>query len=267
MLSDSHCHLDRVDTAPFGGTIAGVIAAARAAGVTRMLCAGIDLDHFPRLRELAETYPEVVCSVGVHPSEHLAAEPTVGQLVELARHPRVVAIGETGLDYHYNEGDLDWQRERFRVHIRAARSAGKPVIVHMRDATDDTLRILAEERVNEVGGVMHCFTEGRETAARALDLGLYVSFSGIVTFNSADIIREAAAFVPDDRILIETDSPYLAPVPLRGKPNHPALVRYVAGKVAEVRGTSFERIAATTTRNFAALFLARETAASDPGFQ
>lgn len=255
MLTDSHCHLDRVDAAPFGGTVEGVIEAAKAAGVTRMLCAGIDLDHFPLLRELAERHPEVWCSVGVHPSEHPEREPTVDELVELARHPRVVAIGETGLDYHYNEGDLEWQRERFRVHIRAARETAKPVIVHMREATEDTLRTLKEEDVGEAGGVMHCFTEDRTTAARALDLGLYVSFSGIVTFRSADLIREAAAFVPDDRLLIETDSPYLAPVPFRGKPNHPALVRHVAEKLAEVRGTSFERIAGITSRNFEALFL------------
>ena len=254
MFTDSHCHLDRVDLAPFGGTMDGLVDAMREAGVTRMLCAGIDLEHFPAIRGLAERYSEIHCSVGVHPSEHTDREPAVDDLVRLADHPRVVAIGETGLDYHYNEGDLEWQRERFRVHIRAARAAGKPVIVHMRDAVEDTLRILEEEGVGEVGGVMHCFTEGRDTARRALDLGLHISFSGVVTFRNADLVREAARTVPDDRLLIETDAPYLAPVPFRGRPNHPALVRHVAEKIAEVRGTTVERIGAMTSLNYERLF-------------
>lgn len=253
-MIDSHCHLDRIDLAPFGGTMDGFVAAMKEAGVARMLCVGIDLEHFPTVRALAGDYREVDCSVGVHPSEREGAEPSVDDIVRLADDPCVVAIGETGLDYFHCDGDLAWQHERFRTHIRAARQAGKPVIVHMRDATDDTMAILADEGVGEIGGVMHCFTGDAASARRALDLGLHISFSGIVTFRSAGSIREAAAIVPDDRLLIETDAPYLAPDPFRGKPNHPGLLSYIAARLAEVRGTTVEQIDATTTENYGRLF-------------
>jgi TatD DNase family protein len=254
MLVDSHCHLDRIDLAPYGGDFAALLAATRAAGVGHSLCVSIDLEAYPAMLALVERYPEVSVSVGVHPNEQEAAEPDPDTLVELARHPKNVAIGETGLDYYHGKGDLAWQRERFRRHVAAARRAHKPLIIHSRDARADTLSILREEGASEVGGVMHCFTEDWDTAARAMDLGFHISFSGIVTFRNAAELREVARRVPDDRLLIETDSPYLAPVPHRGKPNEPRHVVHVAALLAELRGTDVETVAAVTTANFARLF-------------
>jgi TatD DNase family protein len=208
------------------------------------------------MRQLVEPFPEVSISVGVHPNERDRREPDPAELVELARDRRVVAIGETGLDYHYNEGDLDWQRTRFRVHIEAARVCTKPLIVHTRDAREDTIAIMREAGADRVGGVMHCFTETWEMARQALDLGFYVSFSGIITFKSAEALRDVVRRIPLDRLLIETDSPYLAPVPHRGKENEPRFVRHVAEQVAALRGLTVEQVAAITRENFFRLFSA-----------
>jgi TatD DNase family protein len=232
--------------------------ATAGAGVSHMLCVAIDLDRYPAMRALVDCYPNVAVSVGVHPNEGCdgtpVPEPSVEALVGLAEDPRNVAIGETGLDYHYGQGDLEWQRRRFRNHIAAARACGKPLIIHSRDAREDTIRILREEGAEAVGGVLHCFTETWEMASQGLDLGFYVSFSGIVTFKNAGALREVARQVPLDRLLIETDSPYLAPVPYRGKPNEPRLVPHVADCIAELRGIPVNELAATTSANYFRLF-------------
>lgn len=252
MLVDSHCHLDFPD---FQGREAEFLAQMAANGVGLALIAGVTLERLPGVLALTERFPEFYAGVGVHPdTEGEAREPDVETLCQLALHPRVVAIGETGLDYYRLKGDLEWQRERFRVHIRAARKAGKPLIIHTRSAADDTLEILRDEGGESVGGVFHCFTESREVAAAAIDLGFHVSFSGIVTFKNATDLKAIARWVPLDHLLLETDAPYLAPVPFRGKLNHPALVRHVAEAVAELRGMPLEALAAATTRNFHALF-------------
>lgn len=254
MLVDSHCHLDRVDLAPYDGDFTHLMEATRAAGVARLLCVAIDLERYPAMRALVEPFAEVSVSVGVHPNERDGHEPSADELVALAADPRVVAIGETGLDYYRSTGDLGWQHERFRRHIAAARAAGRPLIVHSRAARTDTLRILAEEQAGEVGGVLHCFTEDWETARQALDLGFYISFSGVVTFKAADELREVARRVPLDRLLIETDSPYLAPVPHRGRSNEPRYVAAVADCLAGLRGLETDAFAAATTENFFRLF-------------
>ncbi len=254
MLVDSHCHLDRLDLQRYGGDFAALMQATRDAGVSHLLCVSIDLESYPAMLALVEGYPEISVSVGVHPNDHDRREPDVELLVELARHPRNVAIGETGLDYFRTTGDLEWQRARFRTHIRAARAAQKPLIIHTRDAREDTIAILREEGAEQVGGVMHCFTETWEMAEVAMELGFYVSFSGIVTFKNADALRAVAARVPDDRLLIETDAPYLAPVPHRGKPNEPRYVGRVAETIAQLRGVSTEYIAERSAQNYFRLF-------------
>jgi len=254
MLVDSHCHLDQVDLKPYAGDFRRLMDETGIAGIGHMLCASIDLEHYPRMRELIEPYPQVSVSVGVHPNKRCRREPTPEVLVELARDARTVAIGETGLDYYRSTGDHGRQHQRFREHIAAARSCGKPLIVHSREAREDTLRILTEEDARDVGGVLHCFTETREMAKAALDLGFYISFSGIVTFKTADDLRAVAAQVPHDRLLIETDSPYLAPVPHRGKPNEPRFVAAVAQCIAGLRGMPVEAFAALTRDNFFRLF-------------
>lgn len=251
MLVDSHCHLDFPELA---GRFDEVLAAMSAHEVGHALCVCVALDGFDRVLELALRDERLSASVGVHPDQRETPEPDVATLVRLAAHPRVVAIGETGLDYYRTTGDTEWQRERFRVHIRAARQAGKPLIIHTRAASADTLRLMREEGAEAAGGVMHCFTEDWETARAALDLGFYLSFSGIVTFRNAAPLREVAARVPDDRLLVETDAPFLAPVPHRGKINEPAFVRFVAASLAELRQQSIDRIAQTTTENFFNLF-------------
>ena len=256
MLVDSHCHLDRVDLSSYGDDFSAMMDATREAGVAHLLCVSIDLESYPDMLKLVEDYPEVSVSVGVHPNDYDRREPKVEELVRLATHPKNVAIGETGLDYFRTEGDLTWQRERFRTHIRAAREAAKPLIIHTREARDDTIDILREERASEVGGVMHCFTETWEMAQAALNLSFYISFSGIVTFKNADELRQVAIRVPDDRILIETDSPYLAPVPYRGKPNEPRYVEKVAETVADLRGVSTEQLIRQSSENFFRLFRA-----------
>lgn len=256
MLVDSHCHLDRVDLSSYGDDFSAMMDATREAGVAHLLCVSIDLESYPDMLKLVEDYPEVSVSVGVHPNDYDRREPKVEELVRLAKHPKNVAIGETGLDYFRTEGDLTWQRERFRTHIRAAREAAKPLIIHTREARDDTIDILREERASEVGGVMHCFTETWEMAQAALNLNFYISFSGIVTFKNADELRQVAIRVPDDRILIETDSPYLAPVPYRGKPNEPRYVEKVAETVADLRGVSTAQLIRQSSENFFRLFRA-----------
>lgn len=222
--------------------------------VRHMLCVSIDLESYPGMRLLVDGYDNVSVSVGVHPNEHVSEEPSVEKLVILAKDGKVVAVGETGLDYYRSSGSLDWQRERFRQHIRAAKLVGKPLIVHSREAREDTIKLLREESADEVGGVFHCFTEDWETAQRVLDLGFYISFSGIVTFRSAQSIQEVAKKIPEDRFLIETDSPYLAPIPFRGKPNYPFYVRHVAQCIADLRGVSLERVADLSSDNFYRLF-------------
>ena len=254
MLADSHCHLDRLDLTLFGGDLAGVLDAAAANDVTRLLSVATDLESWPALARMIEPYPQVALTVGVHPSEDGGRAPTVAELAALGREPRVVAVGETGLDYYYGADSIARQQDWFRIHIAAARELGKPLIVHNRDAGDDTLRILAEEGAAEVGGVLHCFTEDWAMAERALELNFHISFSGIVTFKNAKSIQDAARRLPADRLLVETDSPYLAPVPHRGKPNHPAWVRHVAEFVARLRGEPLEQVAAVTTMNYLRLF-------------
>lgn len=257
MLVDSHCHLDRVDLGPYDGDFGAMLSSARTAGVAHMLCVSIDLESYPDMLRLVEPFADVSTSVGVHPNERDRTEPSVERLVELAAHPSNVAIGETGLDYYREDGDMGWQQARFRTHIRAARAVGKPLIIHTRDARDDTLRILRDERAAEVGGVMHCFTETWEMAEAALAMNFYISFSGIVTFKSADALREVAAKVPLDRLLIETDSPYLAPVPFRGKPNEPRYVGKVAECIAALRGLAAADVARLSSENYFRLFGSR----------
>lgn len=260
MIVDSHCHLDRLDLTPYDGSLDRALAAARAAGVGRMLNVNIDLEHEADVRAIAERHADVFFSVGVHPAEEESdrraqpEEPTVERLLALAQHPRCIAIGETGLDYHWCKGDTEWQRERFRVHIRAARACHKPLIIHTREARADTLQVLREENAGSVGGIMHCFTEDLATAQAAVELGMHISFSGIVTFRSAVELREVALAMPLERILVETDSPYLAPVPHRGKSNEPRYVADVCAFLAQLRGMSPAEMARITTDNFLRLF-------------
>jgi len=256
MLVDSHCHLDFDE---FRDRMPEVLANMGSAGVTHALCISVTLAGFPRVRALAERHANLFATAGVHPDYPDEQEVRVEDLVRMADHPRIVAIGETGLDYYRLSGDLEWQRERFRRHIRAARECGKPLVIHTRSSAEDTLRILREERAGEAGGVMHCFTETLAVARAAVDLGFHVSFSGIVTFKNAGALREVAGALPLERILVETDSPYLAPVPHRGKVNEPAFVRHVAEAVAGLRGMSLEALAAATTANFFRLFALART--------
>ena len=250
-LVDSHCHIPLIE---MEGGAEAVIDAAQAAGVGHLLCVAVDLESFPEIRQLAQSYACVSASVGVHPNTSGNLEPTEEVLLELAQDPTVVAIGETGLDYYRNDGDLDWQQQRFRTHIRAARELGKPLIIHSREARCDVINILAQEGADAVGGVMHCFVEDLETAKQAMDLNFYISFSGIVTFRNARALQEVAKQVPLDRIMVETDSPYLAPVPYRGKQNQPAYVRHVAEKIAELQDLEVAEVIETTTRNFKKVF-------------
>ena len=254
MFVDSHCHLDRVKLDNYQGDFGRFVQATREAGVSHMLCVSIDLESYPDMLALVNEYPDISVSVGVHPNDRDRHEPSSAELVSLAEHPKNVAIGETGLDYFHGEGDLDWQRDRFRRHIRAAKEAGKPLIIHTREAREDTLSIMADENAREAGGVMHCFTETWDMARAALDMNFYISFSGIVTFNSAADLREVAKKVPADRLLVETDSPYLAPVPHRGRPNEPKYLPGIAETIAGLRGVSIAELAQITSDNFFELF-------------
>ena len=252
MLVDSHCHLDFPE---LRADLPARLARMREAGVTHALTISTTVSTFAAVREVAEAHEELWCSAGVHPDERRdAREATDDELVAMASHRKVVAVGETGLDYFRVEGDTEWQRERFRRHIRAARRVAKPLVVHTREAAADTLRILEEEGAAEVGGVMHCFTETWAVAEAAMRLGFHISFSGIVTFKNAKDLKDVARRVPLERMLVETDSPYLAPVPHRGKTNEPAFVRHVAEEIASLRGVPLADVAEATTRNFFALF-------------
>lgn len=253
MLVDSHCHLDFPELAE---DLAGVVRRASDAGVSHLLCVGINLSGFPGMKELTSEFPNISLSVGVHPNETCDPdeEPDAGRLTELAHHSRVIALGETGLDYFRSEAASSWQKSRFAAHIEAAKTVNKPIIVHCRDAAADTLSILRGEDARDCGGVMHCFVEDWTTARAVLDLGFYISFSGIVTFKSATDLREVAKKVPMDRLLVETDAPYLAPHPFRGKTNEPAFVVNTARCIADLRGVEFETFAMATTANFKRLF-------------
>ncbi len=264
MFVDSHCHIN------FDGLadrLPDLLDKMRELKVTHALCVSVDLESLPSVLKIAEENEHIYASVGVHPDHEDAREPSVADLVELAKHPKVVAIGETGLDYYRLEGrsiaDMEWQRERFRTHIRAAHATGKPLIIHTRSSSEDTLRIMAEERAggpDGPGGVMHCFTEPWNIAQAALAQDFYISLSGIVTFKSAKDVQDVAMRVPMERLLIETDSPYLAPVPYRGKPNEPAFVSYVGRFIAQLREVPAETVAAATTANFFRLFNVASTA-------
>lgn len=256
LLVDSHCHLDFPELA---ANIPGLLNSMQEKRVGWALCAGVTLERFPAMLDIVRSAPNLFAAVGVHPDaetdhDQPAREADVETLVELARDPKVVAIGETGLDYYRLTGDLEWQRQRFRTHIRAAKECGKPLIIHTRAAAADTVRVLKEEGAEQVGGVFHCFTESAEVARQALDLGFHISFSGIVTFKNALELKAIAQWVPLDRLLVETDSPYLAPVPYRGKTNQPAYVRHVAEEIARLRELSLDAVAEASTANFFRLF-------------
>jgi TatD DNase family protein len=259
MLVDSHCHLDCIDLSEFNNNFDALIQKAYNAGVEHMLCVSINLDRYPEMLEKVRGFPCISVSAGMHPMADPDKKLSIDYLTQLAVDDKVVAIGETGLDYYYNEGDPEYQRQRFRGHIQVANQLNKPLIVHTRDAGDDTLAILSEEKADLggadfCGGVIHCFTETQAFANQALEMGLMISFSGIVTFRNADALREIAKTIPDDRLLIETDSPYLAPMPYRGKQNQPAYVQQVAETLAKIRNTSVEHIAEISRNNFYRLF-------------
>jgi len=254
MFFDSHCHLDRIDLDEFNDDFDELLSNIAQAGITRMLCIGVNLESFDAMHQRIEPYPNIFCSAGVHPDYADVQEPTVDQLCALATRDKVVAIGETGLDYFHQSGDLDWQRERFVTHIEAARECGLPLVIHTRDAREDTLKLLRMHQAQAVGGVLHCFTEDWEMARAAIDLGFYISISGIVTFHQAQNVRDMAQKIPLERLLIETDAPWLSPAPHRGKTNHPGRVKLVAEKLAEIRGESLATLARATFDNANKLF-------------
>lgn len=250
---DSHCHLNMLNLSPYQGDLGALIEQAKRAGVKHILCVGVDLEHAQTVIDIAQRFEHVSASVGVHPSEKIALTRT--DLLTFATHPKVVAIGETGLDYHYNDSGFAEQHERFRLHISIAKQLKKPLIIHTRDAREDTIRILQEENAAEIGGVMHCFTESWEMAEQALALNFYISFSGIVTFKNALEVAAVAEKTPLERLLIETDAPYLTPAPHRGKkPNEPQYVSLVAAKIAELKKLPIQAVAEQTTKNFFSLF-------------
>jgi len=256
-LSDSHCHLHMLEWDKLETNLEGVIEAAEQNGIQHMLCVGTLIEDLSTILEITNRYPHIYASVGLHPNEATEREPEAKEIAALASAAKVVAIGETGLDYYRSEGDLKWQQDRFRTHIEAARMSQKPLIIHTRQARQDTIQILKECRASEIGGVFHCFTEDWETAKQALDLGFYISFSGIITFKNAHEIQEVAKKLPLSSILIETDCPYLAPVPHRGKTNQPSYVKYVAEYLAHLKNLPLEEVAHQTTQNFEKLFLSR----------
>ncbi|WP_422133360.1 TatD family hydrolase [Endozoicomonas sp. ALD040] len=254
MLIDSHCHLDRLKLDSYDGDLEAALNAARQAGVERILCVGIDLEHADAVVGLADKYQDVYASVGIHPLEKEAAEPDLQTLLHYAAHPKVIALGESGLDYYYSADNKEKQQERFRIHLQAAQQSQLPMIVHTRDAREDTLKLIRQHGDLEKAGVLHCFTESWEMAKEAMELNYFISISGIVTFRNATELREVVKKVPLDRLLIETDSPYLAPVPHRGKPNEPRYLPDVAKCVAELKGISPEKLAEVTSENFFRLF-------------
>lgn len=254
MLVDSHCHLDCIDLTDFDNNFDRLIQQTLEAGVEHMLCVSINLQKYPQMLDKVRPYPTISVSAGMHPMADETDDFSVEYLTELASDKKVVAIGETGLDYYYHKGDPHWQQQRFRAHIQVANQLDKPVIVHTRDAGDDTLDILRQENAGRCGGVIHCFTETQAFADQAIEMGLMISISGIVTFRNAEALRDIARSIPDDYLLIETDSPYLAPMPHRGKQNQPAYVRHVAETLAAVRNTTVEHIAEISRNNFYRLF-------------
>ena len=254
MLFDSHCHLDRIDLGDFNNSFSDLLDDIYAASVGRMVCICVDLESFESMYQKIAALDEVYATVGVHPGYPEAKSPTIETLCQLASNNKIVAIGETGLDYFHQGGDLEWQRERFVTHIEAARQCQLPLIIHTRDAQEDTIDLLTRHGASEVGGVMHCFTESWEMAQQAIELGFYISISGIVTFKQATNVQHMAQQIPLDRLLIETDSPWLSPVPYRGKQNHPGRVKLVAEKLAEIRNESVEEIEAATWENASRLF-------------
>lgn len=257
MLVDSHCHLDRLDLTPYNGQLDEVLANAKQNEVSHILSVCVDLEGFPGILKIADAYPHVFASVGVHPTEVITHEPSTAELIKLAKHPKVIAFGETGLDYYHETTDKKLQHQRFRNHIRAAIQTNKPLIVHTRQAREDTIKILHEEGADKCRGVLHCFTEDWDMACRGLELNFYISISGIVTFKNAVSLQEIAKKIPLDRLLVETDAPYLAPVPHRGKTNYPAYVRHTAEFIAALRGITYQEIAEKTTENFFNLFKCR----------
>ncbi|MCP4979610.1 MAG: TatD family hydrolase [Gammaproteobacteria bacterium] len=254
MYFDSHCHLDRIELDDFNNDFDQLLQTIKQEEVNRMLCIGVNLESFDSMYQRIARYEHIFCSAGVHPDYEDVEEPRIDQLCELAQRDKVVAIGETGLDYFHQSGDLGWQRERFVTHIEAARDCSLPLVIHTRDACDHTIELLRRHKAQEVGGVLHCFTESWEMASAAIDLGFYISISGIVTFNQAQNVRDVATQIPLERLLIETDAPWLSPAPHRGKTNHPGRVRLVAEKLAEIRGESLETLANTTYQNANNLF-------------
>ena len=258
MLVDSHCHLDFPELTE---NLLKVLELMHSNEVACAACIGVNLEDLPRILSLAEAHSHLWATVGVHPEVTDGREPTITELVELAQHPKVIAIGETGLDYYWQKDQPEWQRERFRTHIRAAIETKKPLVIHNREATADILRLMREEGAERVGGILHCFTETWEVAESVLEMGFHIAISGIVTFKNALIIKDVASRVPLDRLLIETDSPYLAPVPYRGKLNQPAYVKHVAEEIARLRDISFDDVARATTDNFFRLFPQAESKA------
>lgn len=258
MLVDSHCHLDRIDLAPYEGDLSAALAAAAERGITRMLCISVDRPSVDIVCDIAQRYDNIYASVGIHPLDIDETQESVASLCELARRPKVIAIGETGLDYYYSRDNSAAQQQSFRTHLQASKLSRKPLIVHSRDAREDTLALIREAGDPTVGGILHCFTESWEMAEQALDLNYYISFSGIITFKNAADLRAVVARVPLDRLLVETDSPYLAPIPFRGKSNEPKYTREVAQCVAEIKGITLEEIAAQTSANFDRLFFSRD---------
>lgn len=252
-IVDSHCHLDLLDYAAFGGSLDALLKKAKDEyQVKKILCIGVDLENINNVINIAQQHENVYASVGLHPSENKGEEASIERLLELANAPKVIAIGETGLDYHYDFNNKDLQQERFIKHIKAAQTLNKPLIIHTRKAEQDTLKILREHKVNQ--GIFHCFTESYEMAKAGIDLGLYISFSGIITFKNADALREVVKKIPLENMLIETDAPYLTPMPHRGKPNFPGYTRFVAECIAGLKGISLEEVARTTTQSFLNLF-------------
>ncbi len=254
MLVDSHCHLNMLNLEKYRGDLTALVHATHESGVGLLLNVGVDLDTAQAVIDIANQFPQVYASAGLHPSDVKGRVPSREQLLQFINQPKVIAIGETGLDYHYNSDNLEQMRDSFRLHIQLSHETQKPLIIHTRDACDDTIAIMREEAAGTVGGVMHCFTESWEMAEAALELGFYISFSGIVTFKNAEALQAVAKKVPLERLLIETDSPYLTPTPFRGKPNEPLYVRYVAEKIAELKGVHFDEVAKATTTNFKRLF-------------
>jgi len=254
MFIDSHCHLDRLKLTPYNDQLNGAIEAAHDAGVDTMLCVAIDLEHIEQVLSIAADYPSIYASVGVHPTSDDGEEPTIEKLISLSQREKVIAIGETGLDYFYGKQQSKVQQERFITHLVASKEVKKPVIVHTRDAKEDTLTLIDKHSDRDVAGVLHCFTEDWDMAQRAMDMNFYISLSGIVTFKNAVELQDVARNMPLERLLIETDSPYLAPVPFRGKPNEPRHVVEVAKFVAELKGVSVEELARITSENFRRLF-------------